>query len=442
MRWENTTEDWPALPDIEIPTELLDGLERLGTEGDLLKARLRWRPHQTAATGFLTKDRLLELRREPIVEVARTLATLARGLYDRGGCEPKFEAQVHRELEAIDSESRPEGRPEGRPEREWRSITFYVNQPPRTSSFEMSHDEFEPESNDRGESPWGEPVRAPESNRGASPWAEPVRSGGSSFPSYDEYAGFVDLLRSDPNGFAIVMLQHSNNRTVAILERMLGASASRLDRVLATQISSTRYLNEALQTLTRGASEVAGIGVNLFNQGLEGQARLARMEHETELGRERTELMRDAVKHGSLLAQAVLMANQTKQQQSAASAAAPQTAQRGGAPTTPSPSPAPPGPTSVSQSADDEIEIKTRHLLELMTDAALEDLRRVAPSLASVFDELRAAPVTADRVRAVIHDAQARVDPVELGLASKQFGAEISHAFGVLVMRVLSEDRS
>ncbi|HLT38672.1 MAG TPA: hypothetical protein VK034_20430, partial [Enhygromyxa sp.] len=90
--------------------------------------------------------------------------------------------------------------------------------------------------------------------------------------------------------------------------------------------------------------------------------------------------------------------------------------------------------------ADAEIEAKARRVLSLVTDDVLEDLRAVSPSLVEVFRELQSQPVTADRVRAVIRDAQATVDPLELGVASRQFEPELSNAFGLLIMRVLSED--
>lgn len=422
MHWENETPDCPELPETDIPAELLDGLERLSADGDLLKARLRWRPHLTAATGFLTKNRLLQLRGEPVLEVARALASLATQLHDEGGCEPKFEAQVQRELETPG----PEGA------REWRSITFYVNQPQPDRSDDVRDDD-----------PYEPTLQSPS-------WTSPSPAA-PSIADYSQYAEFVQLSRTDPTAFAMIVMQQSNDRAVSILERLLMSSVARLDRVLGTQISNSRYLNEALQTLTKGASEVAGLGVNLFNQGLEGQARVARMEHETELGKERTELMRDAVKHGSLLIQAVLMSQQAKQQR-AASASAPAAAsspppQAGSASADPraaSPPSAPfpaAEPSAAPSSADAEIEAKARRVLELVTDDVLDELRTVAPSLPDLFDALRAQPLTADRVRAVIREAQSTVDPVELGLASRQFEPELAHAFGTLVMRVLSEDR-
>ena len=414
MHWENSTANWPDVDDSDVPAELLDGLERLTSDSDLLKIRLRWRPHLTAATGFLTKDRLLDIRHQPVADVARVVASFACHLHDQGGCESKFEAQVHRELE---------GAGEGNREREWRSITFYVHQPPATSAYEPL----------AGDSDDGDDF---ETGRYSPSWSQPSRSTAPVVPSYAEYASFVELSRTDPTAFAMIVMQQSNDRTVAILERLLMSSVSRLDGVLGTQVSNSRYLNEALQTLTKGASEVAGLGVNLFNQGLEGQARVARMEHETELGKERTELMRDAVKQGSLLLQAVVMSQSAKQRMAPTPAPEPSRAP----PSTP-PAPAPqPEPPPQSAPGDVEIEAKAERLLELATDDVLAGLREVAPSLAGVFDELRAEPVTALRVRKVIHHAQAIVDPIELGRASDQFEPEIASAFGTLVMRVLSED--
>ncbi|HLT40053.1 MAG TPA: hypothetical protein VK034_27420, partial [Enhygromyxa sp.] len=382
MHWENSTGDWPELPESEIPGELLDGLERLSADGDIFKARLRWRPHQTSATGFLTKDRLLQLRGEPVLEIARALASLATHLHDEGGCENKFEAQIQRELEARN--------PESARDREWRSITFYVNQPqPPPSDHDVPDDDYESPHHHS-------PV-----------WASPVPLA-SSFPDDHEYTNVTERLRTDPVALLVVMMQHSNDRTVSLLERLLMSSVTRLDRVLATQISNSRYLNEALQTLTKGASDVAARGMDLFNQGLEQHARVARMEHETELGKERTELMRDAVKQGSLLIQAVLMSQTAKQQQRARtpapSAAAPpstpgpassSSSNSGSTSASPGPSDSPPFGPSPAESpaapsgADAEIEAKARRVLSLVTDDVLEDLRAVSPSLVEVFRELQ-----------------------------------------------------
>lgn len=240
MHWENDIADCPQLPEMYIPAELLEGLDRLSADGDLLKARLRWRPHLTAATGFLTKNRLLELRGQSVLEVARALASLATHLHDQGGCEAKFEAQVQRELETPG----PEGA------REWRSITFYVNQPQPDRSDDDVHDED-----------IYEPPPPPQS------WASPGPTA-PTVPDLSEYRSFVELSRTDPTAFAMMVMQQSNDRTASILERLLMSSVTRLDRVLGTQISNSRYLNEALQTLTKGANEVARMGMNLFNQGL------------------------------------------------------------------------------------------------------------------------------------------------------------------------------
>ena len=200
MHWENTEPQWPDLPDSEIPPELIDGLERLSQDAVLLKVRFRWRPHESTATGFLTKDRLLDIREQPVEEVARALASHATHLHDGGTCEGKFEAQIQREFEEP---------LEDRPNREWRSITFYVSAAadlrPNTNMGIDDHHGF------------GARDRAPgrESKRSTLPSAP---------TGYDDYADFVELSRTDPTAFAMLVIQQSNDRLVSTLERLLDSS--------------------------------------------------------------------------------------------------------------------------------------------------------------------------------------------------------------------------
>jgi hypothetical protein len=479
MHWENITPQWTDLPDSEIPPELLDGLERLSHDAMLVKVRFRWRPHTSTATGFLTKDRLLDIRGAPIVEVARTVAAYATHLHDGGDCEGRFEAQVQREFEELVDE---------RPKREWRSITFYVDaaadlRPNTTMGFGNHHD-------------FGARDRAPRlvTKRSTLPSAP---------AGYDDYADFVELSRTDPTAFAMLVIQQSNDRLVSTLERLLDSSTGRLDGVLAQQGASSRYLNEAFQTLTKGAGDIASVGVQLFNQGLEGQARVARMEHDTELGKEHAELMRDAVKQGSLLAQAVLMANSAKRQRpssksarqrgstrqrqrkgrraAAASSGSPKSARATptsdsagdtasaepqssvqGSPT----AKLEPVPAATEQSAvgrvdssheelpnalaDDDakseadcaIEAQAERLFELLDDEVLDELEAVAPTLRAVFDELDGDQLEAEAIREIIARSQTAIDGEELVQAQALFEGELAEVFSDLVLRVLAGSMS
>lgn len=424
MDWETETPTLPDPTDADIPGELLDGLERVSRDSRLLAVRFRWRPHQTAATGFLTKNRLQNIDRCSSLEIARAVTAYAMHLHEEGGCESKFEAQVRRELhEPLEDGTK----------REWRSITFRLDGADSFSDHDMSFDD------DRDPSPHDDNPT----------WGMGPALGSASRTDYDDYARFMDLSRSDPAAFALLVTQQSSDRVVNILERLLNASVGRLDGILSRQISSSRYLNEALQTLTRGAGDIAGLGVNLFQQGLEGQAKVARMEHETEIGKERTELMRDAVKQGSLLIQAIMMSNAAKRGQAPSApppratrpSPPPSSAQDARRPSSHESPPSPPDPQVPQETAADrDLVTRAETLLGLITDETLANLRTVAPSLVAVFEELRERSLTGAVVREVIISAQQTVSQLELAKAGEHFDENISSAFASLLMRVLSEN--
>lgn len=473
MRWENDPPSFPILPDSEIPTELLDGLERLSRDARPLKVRFRWRPRLSAATGYLTKNRLLDLEADTIVEIARAVASYAKHLYDPGVCENRFEAQVHREFLQLGED--------GRTEREWRSVTFYVDDPNHPISkvatqmdpnFDDGEDDVvDEEDDDEGDEGDESDEEDDDHTRTPSPRIDRhrlraqrpgrARSRDGLTDNYADYGDYIKLSRTDPVAFAMLVTERSHNKTVTLLERLLYSSVDRLDRVQGSQVSSTRYINEALQTLTKGAADIAGLGLSLFQSGLEGQARVARMEHESELGKERTELMRDAVKQGSLLIQAVLMSNAAKRRQANEPQPVTRTEQRGAAPplrVVPSPPqqgptvaappasaaappaepPREPAPAPVSES-DRDIEARTRRLLELLSDDDIARARIVAPTVVSVFELLRSGPLDAAFVRQVIQGAEKTVDRSELSSISELLDAEVVSTFGGLLMRVLSE---
>ena len=418
MDWDTQTPSLPDLAESDIPAELLDGLECWSVDCKLLAIRFRWRPHQTTATGFLTKNRLRSLEGHTSLEIAHAVTSYATHLYESGECESKFEAQLRRELEEPGADGS---------QREWRSITFYLN------TEDSKADNMSAGFNDSEDLGMG--------------GYEPARSAVPTAPAgYNDYAGFVELSRSDPTAFAMLVTQQSNDRVVTILERLLFSSVGRLDGILSRQVSSSRYVNEALQTLTRGASDIAGVGVNLFQQGLEGQARVARMEHETEVGKDRTELMRDTVKQGSLLMQAVLMSNAAKRNQGRAAAPPPAEAGPRARPypstddNPPSPPPTEPAASDdASSEADRDIVERARRLLALVTDELCDEVRGVAPSLVAVFEELRERPLTATVVREIIHGAQTTVDQLEFAKAGELVDSSIADAFAGLIMRVYSE---
>lgn len=455
MHWKNITPQWADLPDSEIPPELLAGLERLSRHATLVKVRFRWRPHTSTATGtgFLTKDQLLDIRGALIVEVARAVAAHATHLHDGGDCEGRFEAQVQREFEEVVDDQ---------PKREWRSITFYVDaaaylRPHTHMGFGDHHD-----------------LGA----RSHAPRPATTRSTLPSAPAgYDDYADFVEPSRRDPSAFAMLVIQQSNDRLVSTMERLLDLSTDRLDGVIAQRNSSSRYLNQAFQTLTKGAGNIASVGVKLFNQSLEGQARIARMEHDTDLGKERAELTRDAVKHGSLLAQAVLLANSAKRQRSSSGSAARSSSKgqrkerRAAAASSGAPKSAratvSPMPTSsaveghmaraepsheerphaladgdAKSDADRNIEAQAERLFELLDDERLDELEAVAPTLRAVLDQLDADQLEAGVIRETITRSQAAIDGQELVEAQALFEGELAEVFSSLVLGVLTEGMS
>ncbi|KIG17943.1 hypothetical protein DB30_02158 [Enhygromyxa salina] len=418
-----------------MPAELIDGLERLASDAKLLAIRFRWRPHETAATGFLTKNRLRGLEGHSNVEIARAVTAYATHLHDGGTCESKFEAQVRRELDEPDADG---------PKREYRSITFYLN------TDTAAADDMSAAFNDNDHHDFGEHDYKPS-------WQPPPPSAVPPAPTgYDDYAGYVELSRSDPTAFAMLVVQQSNDRVVTILERLLFSSVGRLDAVLARQLSGSRYLNEALKTLTKGAGDIAGLGVTLFHQGLEGQAKFASVEQTAELGKERTELMRDGIKQGSLLIQAVLMANAAKHREASAASrprdeppsaatgarARPHPSADDSAANSPPPPPPPPPPAEPEDDmseADRDIVERARRLLGLVGPDVRDQLRSVTPTLGAVFDELEDRPLTAKLIREVIMGAQNSVDRDELEKAAELFDGGIADAFAGLVMRVYSE---
>jgi hypothetical protein len=462
MNWENTTPTWDDLPSAEIPTELLEGLERLSEDATFIKLRLRWRPRGTEATSFLTKDRLLDLREEPTTKVAAAVAAYAAHFYGEGQCSNKFEAQVHRELHDP---------PEGVAKREWRSITFYIGQD-EEATCESEDDELvcedEPGDFDDNVVPFERP-RHLRSYR--SSW----ESSRASFPEgYEKYAGLIEFSRSDPTGFAMMVMQQANERvvdimqqtserSVQILEDQLSRSVDRLDQMMSRQMSSIHHINEGLQTITQGAGKIAGLGVELFESGLEKQAQYARMEYETEVGKERTELARDAVKQGSTLLQAVVMANAAKERVRAqparqgqappsTSRAAPSASTSRGAPSASASGVVPSAGTSrgaasakatdetSSSETDHELVEQAERLLALATDEVRERLREVAPSLAAVFNGLGEGPLSAAMVRKVVADAGQTVDRLELVKAGMLLEPALAEALSGLLMRVSSND--
>lgn len=485
MHWEQEPPVFTELPDAEIPAELLRALSRLSANGTLLKARLRWRPKGTRATGFITKNRLLKLESASPLDLARALASHARYLYEQSGCEARFQTQVRRRIEDPDE---PETL-----KREWRSITFYIEPPPSKVDAHVDTDIDDDDPDDGNDDDDGDdgdsddddidefdepPVRVlPRGGRRGArrhnsvpPSVRPSPETGV-FTDYDEYAR---LMRRDPTVFAMVVVQQSHDRTVNTLERILFASFDRLDRTLETQGSHSRFINEGLQTVTRGAGEVAAVGIDLFRSGLEHQAGATRLHHDTEIGKERTELMRDAVKQGSLLAQAALMSNAAKRRSSTDPTSRPEhaTAPRPEASREPAPRPDPsvrsergagsrpePAPRSGpanSSSADASkpqltpeqieasnraLEASARELLELLTPEIVDTLRPHTPTLVAAIDSLRGRPIAAARTRKVIRDARANLGPSEIQEVMRWLDPLTSQKVTMLVMQILQETR-
>jgi hypothetical protein len=260
---------------------------------------------------------------------------------------------------------------------------------------------------------------------------------------FGSYASYVDLARDDPTAFAMLVTMKSGDRTVDTLERLLTASFDRFDRTLEHQGSHSRFVNDALHTLTSGAGDIARVGLDLFRSGLQQRADMALLEHDSETGKERTEVMRDAVKQASLLTQAVLMSNAVKQRQStdhqdeAAKPSAPPTV---GA-VSPADAPKPklsPEEAELAAADDRIIEVRTRQLLELLPPEKVDELRAHAPTVVAVFDRLRSRPITAAWVRAVVREAQDKVDAEELRALGPHLDTGVFLRINDVITRALS----
>jgi len=394
MDWEDTTVAWEPIPTSDIPDELLEALERYSVDATLTKARLRWRPATSKASSFVTKDRLLNLRGRSTLDIAHALASYATYLYTEEDCESRFEAQIKRELEDP---------PEEGSRSQWRSVTFHL-----ANTAELDEQYASP--------PSGFSFAAP---------AETRESPSPPLPRYEDYAEFVSLSRSDPNAFAMLVMQHSHDRSINIMERMLMSSLTRIDAVLSNQISNSTHLNRALETLTKGAGAIAGIGVNLFERGLENRAQVLEIERNADSGKERAEVMREAVKQGSLLAQAVMMSQASKR-------AGP----RSQAPT---PSRPPPAPEPAVSSQDALLVERAQQVLELLEHEDKAKLRRVAPTVAAFFERMGRGPLSAQAIRALVFEAQRVVDHDELSKLSAHISDALADVFGALMMQVFSE---
>ena len=246
----------------------------------------------------------------------------------------------------------------------------------------------------------------------------------------------------------MMVMQQTHDQTVSLMRDLLYTSTHRVDSILATQVSGSRYLNEALNTITRGAGNIAGLGVSLFESGLKSRARVAEEERETVLGRERNELARDAIKQGSLLMQTILMANaarrsQEEQQQATGqqSAAGPQRVPTPARPARrPSATASPPlDPTRAKTPLELDIEAKTQRFLDLLEHEPLDELRVAAPTLSALFDRLGEGPLDGARVLALIEDAEHSVEREELTRVHTLVSAELAGAFASLMMRAMSE---
>jgi len=226
--------------------------------------------------------------------------------------------------------------------------------------------------------------------------------------------------------------------------------------MLATQVSGSRYLNEALNTVTQGAGRIAGLGVSLFERGLESQARVAQDERETVLGRERNEITRDAIKQGSLLVQTIVMANAAKrnQQEHKPQRPAPQPARARPTRVVDAELVGHESPTSASNdnSADTsaapranksplelDIEAKTELFLDLLQHEPLEELRAVAPTLCAFFDRLGRGAADGAQILLLIKEAEQTVERDELMKVHTLVSAELASAFANLMMRAMSE---
>lgn len=459
MYWKQEAPEFDELPESEIASELIEGLERYTSDAELLKVRFRWRPFSHTVNSFITKDSLLDIGSASNLDIARAVSSYARHLWQSGECESRFEAQIFRQLHQDVGDEESESSP--RPVREWRSITFYVANPnpepatPMTTHFNEPDNELDESDDtveDDGEDEFehdpppalparrvsSRPVHVPPGRR----TSQSVIAPDVEARLFGKYRGWVELAQNDPTAFAMLVTLQSGDRTIETLERLLHASFDRFDRTLEHHGSHSRFINEALETLTGGAGEVASIGLDLFRTGLEQQARVTQLNHDTEIGKERTELMRDAVKQGSLLVQGVLMSNAAKSRQAQTKTSTePRPSPATPTPATPSPAAKPPlSPEEAELAAADDrfIEMRARQLLEVLTPERIEQLRPYAPTLAPTFERLRSQPITAAWVRRVILEAQADVDPNELQILEQHLDTDVRAKITTLLMRIMS----
>lgn len=447
MHWENDPPSFTDLPGSEIPSELLSGLERYAAESRLLKLRLRWRPDESTSRGYLTKDRLVGIEAATIQEIAVALVSYARHLYEQGDCEERFEVQVRRELDDPDEPDHPI--------REWRSITFHVDPLPSQRAMQMEPqdddeqdddarddddalddddafdetDDLDDESDDEPSEPrdqtrWSRPPG--KVTRSTQPQARPPRVVPRHRPAtpsprdradrqpFAQYADESHLYRIDPMVYAMTVVRQTYDRVLDTFEHTLATSFDRLDRTLDSQNSHSDFINDAMRTVTQGAGEIAGVGIDLFRAGLEHQAGAARLSHDSETDKDRNEFMRDAVQQGSLLAQAVIMSNTAKRRASTerqpTDAPEPRT-DHGAAPRTSQPSQRPQPP----HTAEGDLRSRIRSVVDGITAEQMDALRTHAPSIAGILEQLRANPsLDLATIRQIVMDGSKSLDIGEM----------------------------
>ena len=429
MNWENKSQTWRTVSLTEVPPALLHALELHSAGARLSKIRLRWCPAGTAARkGFVTKDRLVDIEDQSCEELAIEVTSYAKHLYETQRCSNRFEAQ----FQCVQGDEEQT--------RQWRSLTFYL------LDAEEQDDDLDSSDEEIGDDFFGAPrppaPPIPDRVRLAPPATSRPDRSPTPAPSFEDYSDFVDMSRSDPTAFAMMVMQQTHDQTVSLMRDLLYTSTHRVDSILATQVSGSRYLNEALNTITRGAGNIAGLGGSLFESGLESRARVAEEERETVLGRERNELARDAIKQGSLLMQTILMANAARRsQEEQQQAAGPQQATTPARPARwPSSTASPPlDPTRAKTPLELDIEAKTQRFLDLLEHEPLDELRVAAPTLSALFDRLGEGPLDGARVLALIEDAEHSVEREELTRVHTLVSAELAGAFASLMMRAMSE---
>ena len=479
MHWNQPPSSCIDLPASEIPPELLSGLERYAAESRLLKVRLRWRPHGSTASGYLTKDRLTGVESASIQEIAVALVSYARHLYEQGGCESRFEVQVRRELE---DPNQP-----GHLIREWRSVTFYVDPLPSQRARPMEpdfddsdddddDDDDEPEVDDdaldeRGDVDDGVSESEPEATwsfatRERAP-AAPPRSmhtqprpprvpprpkqiersshGRDDRQLFALYAEESRLFRMDPMVYVVAVLRQNYDRTLDTLERTLSSSSQRLDRTLDSQTSHSDFINESMRTVTQGAGEIASVGIDLFRAGLEHQSRAARLQHETENDKDRGEIMRDAVQQGSLLAQAVIMSN-TAKRRAAATEPQPNAAAdaRAGTETRHAPRASAAASRVNAPSSDgDGLDDRIRSVLSAISADEMAQLSTHAPTIAGVIQRLRSdRSLRVDDMRELVLEAIDKAPKLELLRLKSRLTPEFAEQVEGLLERLLAEAQS